>query len=146
MIYIFDIDGTLADLKHRLHFIQQEPKDWDGFYADCDDDCPIADVLRLCRVLAKAGAEILLVTGRPESIRTKTVQWLNDFCVPFHGLYMRATGDHREDSVVKAELLDKLALEWDRNLIVGIFEDRNQVVEMYRSKGYRVFQVADGNF
>jgi FMN phosphatase YigB (HAD superfamily) len=34
MIYIFDIDGTLADISHRLHFIQQEPKDWRGFYSE----------------------------------------------------------------------------------------------------------------
>lgn len=35
MIYIFDLDGTVADLTHRLHFITGETKDWDGFHGAC---------------------------------------------------------------------------------------------------------------
>jgi hypothetical protein len=31
--YLFDIDGTLADLSHRLHYIKPAggPKNWDAF-------------------------------------------------------------------------------------------------------------------
>lgn len=29
---IVDIDGTVADLSHRIHFIEGEKKDWDSFY------------------------------------------------------------------------------------------------------------------
>ena len=147
MIYLFDIDGTLADLTHRLHFIENGRKDWDGFFAACRDDLPIAPVIETCRLLRKSGATIVLVSGRSDAIRKETVQWLNDFEVPFDALYMRKAGDHRQDDIVKAELLDHLiAKDWDDKQIVGVFEDRNQVVEMYRSKGYRVFQVANGNF
>lgn len=53
MIYIFDIDGTLADLSHRLHFIQKKPADWDGFFAACSDDAPIPEVIELIQRLGK---------------------------------------------------------------------------------------------
>jgi len=146
VIYLFDLDGTLADLTHRLHFISNGNKDWDGFFAACDDDCPIQTVVDTCRLLKKAGATILLVSGRSDAVRDKTWKWLKDCEVPFDGLYMRKAGDHRQDNIVKSELLDELAATWDIKKIVGVFEDRNQVVEMYRERGLRVFQVAEGNF
>lgn len=39
--YIFDIDGTIADLSHRLPHIQKEPKDWDAFFGCVADDAPM---------------------------------------------------------------------------------------------------------
>ena len=41
---IVDIDGTVADLRHRLHFIQGEKKDWDAFYSHAGEDSPIQDL------------------------------------------------------------------------------------------------------
>lgn len=150
MIYIFDIDGTLADLSHRLHFIQQKPKDWHGFFAACPDDAPIPAVIAIAKALAP-DFSIKLITGRSDEIREATALWLNQQGVFFSDLLMRKAGDHREDSIVKSELLDELMAAYHHNyapaeLIAGIFEDRKQVVDMYRAKGLRVFQVAEGNF
>ena len=41
-LYIFDLDGTLALIKHRRHFVEREPhhQDWERFYAACVDDGP----------------------------------------------------------------------------------------------------------
>jgi phosphoglycolate phosphatase-like HAD superfamily hydrolase len=146
MIYIFDIDGTLADLTHRLHFIQSNPKDWDGFFAACENDLPIPEVVLTLALLYKAGAGILLISGRSETIRDKTQSWLIKHGIPFNGLYMRRAGDHREDNIVKAELLDQLIKERPFDEINSVFEDRDQVVKMYRDRGLRVFQVAPGAF
>jgi phosphoglycolate phosphatase-like HAD superfamily hydrolase len=144
MIYIFDIDGTLADISHRLHFIQQEPKDWRGFFAACPKDKPIPEVVAICKALAP-DYSIKLITGRSDEIRDETGLWLNQQGIIFSDLLMRQAGDPREDSIVKAELLDSL-LTYTAEPIAGVFEDRKQVVDMYRSKGLRVFQVAEGNF
>ena len=38
---ICDIDGTLADLHHRLHHIKNGNKNWDAFFAEVKDDLPI---------------------------------------------------------------------------------------------------------
>ena len=146
MIYLVDIDGTLADLSHRLHFIQKKPADWDGFFAACPHDLPITDVIDTVRRLADSGARLVLVTGRSDAVEEPTMDWLLKHGVPWLCIYMRKAGDHREDSVVKAELLAEIREDWDNEPILGVFEDRKQVVDMYRSKGLRVFQVADGNF
>lgn len=147
MIWIFDIDGTLADISHRLHHIQKESKDWKAFFEDCADDSPISSVLAVNSALAKTGATILLVTGRSDAIEEKTLDWLLKYEAKFAAVYMRKEGDHREDHVVKAQLLKEIEEDWREELpILGVFEDRKQVVDMYRSRGLRVFQVAEGNF
>lgn len=150
MVYIFDIDGTLADLTHRLHFIQQKPQDWAGFFKACIRDKEISEVADLLRVLNKDNV-IFLVTGRSDEIRVETEMWLGYYSIPYEDMYMRKEGDHREDSIVKSELLDKLSLEYGHVLereggIAGVFEDRQQVVDMYRARGLRVYQVAKGDF
>ena len=33
--YVFDLDGTLADLTHCRRFVEREPKDWRSFFAAC---------------------------------------------------------------------------------------------------------------
>jgi FMN phosphatase YigB (HAD superfamily) len=146
MIYIFDIDGTLADIRHRLHFIKSQTPDWPSFYKACVDDIPIAEVIHVAVALKKYNATILMITGRVEDIRFETVDWLRDHHIPCDGLYMREDGDHREDSVVKLELLADLREHFSPEEIMGVFEDREQVVKAYRSQGLRVFQIAEGKF
>jgi len=148
MIYVFDIDGTLADISHRLHFIQQEPKDWRGFFAACTEDLPISDIIDVLRALHAKGHTIVLISGRSDEVRGVTEAWFNNYCIPYNRILMRKHGDHREDSMVKAELLDAMVKQFRTSFafIGGVFEDRKQVVDMYRAKGLRVFQVAEGNF
>jgi hypothetical protein len=146
MLYLVDIDGTLADLTHRLHFIQKKPADWDGFFAECYADAPIYEVIETVKLLASAGARIVLVTGRSDACEVDTLNWLLAQGISHLALYMRKAGDHRPDDIVKAELLEEIKSDWDDEPILGVFEDRQQVVDMYRAKGLRVFQVAEGKF
>lgn len=147
MIYLIDIDGTISDLTHRLHFIQNSPADWDGFYKAAGADQPIWPVISVVRALHEAGGhKIIMSSGRSEDIRELTAMWLRKYRVPFDALYMRKSGDHREDNVVKSELLDKILADNPTLTMGGAFEDRQQVVNMYRARGIKVFQVAEGNF
>jgi hypothetical protein len=146
MLYIFDIDGTLADCSHRLHFIQQKPADWPAFFWSCVDDKPIPEVIALARALRLTGHLVVLSSGRSDAVRVQTQNWMKDKGVEFSGLYMRKAGDHREDCIIKGELLEQIVKDWNSHEIGGVFEDRQQVVDMYRAKGLRVFQVAEGKF
>jgi hypothetical protein len=67
---------------------------------------------------------------------------LNDETV-FH-LYMRPEGDMRKDAIVKLEIFDNEIR--DNYDVQFALDDRNQVVEAYRSIGLTVLQVADGEF
>lgn len=147
MIYLCDIDGTVADCSHRLHFIQNKPKNWPAFYAACKDDAPIPSVIEVINALGRHHS-IMFSTGRSEECKAATKTWLTSV-VKFpwwHNLYMRKQGDYREDFIVKAELLEQIKKDHPYREIGGAFEDRQQVVDMYRAKGIKVFQVAKGDF
>ncbi len=104
-LYIFDLDGTLADLKHRRHFVEipfvvcdncthwhNEHKcrccgvkhpfkpNWDAFHAACVDDAPIKPVIETLVALAgTAGtrADVWIWSGRMETVRNETETWLH---------------------------------------------------------------------
>jgi phosphatidate phosphatase APP1 len=144
--YVFDIDGTIADLSHRLHHIRdgmKTKKNWDAFFAEVHKDAPIPHVIDLARALAKS-AHVIYVSGRSDQCRTQTAQWLDLHKLPVGSLYMRKAGDHRQDNIVKGELLDKLIADGFRPIMA--FDDRDQVVKMWRERGIPCAQVADGNF
>lgn len=135
---IFDIDGTLSDPSHRLHFLAD--KDWDAFYNECDKDPVVSHIAFLAKELAKEH-KIFLFTGRPEKVRVKTEKWLLDNLIPYDRLFMRKDGDYRPDYEVKAEMLKSLNLP-----IWFAVDDRDQVVKMYRNNGILCMQCKEGNY
>lgn len=142
--YIFDIDGTLADLTHRLPHIQKQPKDWPAFFAACPDDAPIEHVISLARDLFNSGAYIVYVSGRSDEVRDQTRTWLARHGAPGGDIFMRREGDHRPDHQVKVELLQQLRDAGHEPIMA--FDDRNAVVKMWREIGVPCAQVADGDF
>ena len=141
--YVFDIDGTLADLSHRLHHIEKKPKNWDAFFAKSADDKAIAHICDLARHLSKV-APVVFVSGRSDRVRRDTEDWLEREVGLRGPLYMRKGRDRRPDYIVKAELLDLLQADGYRPIMA--FDDRDQVVKMWRAKGVPCAQVAEGNF
>lgn len=147
-LYIFDLDGTISDPSHRIHFITSDPKDWDAFYAACIDDDPISETIRVLRALYEDGCDVEIWSGRSDAVRRETLNWLSihvPFTVRTESLTMRSAGDHRDDAVLKKEWLDGLA-PFDRSRLVAAFEDRQRVVDMWRAAGVTCYQVAPGNF
>jgi hypothetical protein len=142
--YIFDIDGTLADCSHRLHWIHPRPaKDWRAFFADAINDKPILHIIELAQHL-QHHAPIVIVSGRSDECREDTLFWLERYEVPCRALYMRKAGDHRNDDILKSEMLDALLADGWKPIMA--FDDRDRVVKMWRSRGVPCAQVAEGNF
>jgi phosphoglycolate phosphatase-like HAD superfamily hydrolase len=107
-VAVFDIDGVLADVAHRLPHLQRRPKDWAAFFAAAPADAPLLDGVALARRL-EASCEIVYLTGRPESCRRDTLAWLTRHGLPEGRLLMRQASDRRTASLVKLELLRRLA-------------------------------------
>ena len=105
---VVDIDGVVADVRHRLHFIQRKPKDWNAFFAAADADPPHLEGLELVRQLAEVH-EIVFLTGRPRRTERSTVQWLAQHGLGGHRVLMRPDSDRRPAAVLKRERLDELA-------------------------------------
>ena len=142
--YIFDIDGTLSDLSHRLPHIQKEPKDWDAFFNACCDDAPIRHICELAGSLDLEVWPVVFVSGRSDRVRNETKEWLQKHVGCYEHLYMRRHGDHRPDHQVKRDLLEQLRADGFEPIMA--FDDRDQVVKMWRELGIPCAQVADGNF
>ena len=142
---IIDIDGTCSNAEARKYLIDgSQKKDWDRFYDLCGEDKPYIDILQLVNLLHKNGFYIAYLTGRVERVRTQTVSWLFNQGFPEGSLQMRPDGDTRQDCIVKAEMADKCGLTPENTFLV--LDDRDQVVKMWRDRGFRCLQVANGNF
>ncbi|NYI07686.1 phosphatase domain-containing protein [Allostreptomyces psammosilenae] len=133
---VFDLDGTLADVRHRLHFLEQRPKDWDGFFAAAVDDPPLAHGVELALASA-AECEVVYVTGRPERCRTDTLDWLTRHGLPVGQLVMRRGGDRRPARVTKPELLLRLAR---RRTVAVVVDDDELVCDAYERAGFQVLR------
>lgn len=144
--YIFDIDGTLANNEHRRHHIEGESKDWETYHSLCHLDPPIAHIVELAQILQQdyLTGGIIFVSARGEECRKQTEAWLNEHLGFFPTLYMRPAKDHRPDYQIKSEILDKIIAEGYQPIMA--FDDRNQVVDMWRSRGIPCAQVAPGDF
>lgn len=129
---VVDIDGVLADVGHRLHFLERRPKDWGGFFAAARLDPPHPEGLALAAELA-ADHEVVLLTGRPEKCRADTEAWLADQGVDHELLVMRPAGNRRPAAEVKVGLLALLAA--DRTVAVVVDDDRS-VIEAVQGAGY----------
>lgn len=158
-LYIFDLDGTLALIEHRRHFVEGPKKDWPAFFAACVDDEPNMPVIRTLHALRQAGAEIWIWSGRSDEVRSQTVEWLckhNCFGWPANTLpawpfgaterfRMRKAGDHQMDVTLKRGWLAEIEPpEYAR--LTAVFDDRASVVQMWRDAGVPCFQVAPGDF
>jgi predicted kinase len=131
---LVDIDGTLA-----LNLAGRSPYEW----ARVGEDEPNPQIVALTKELERAGYLIIGMSGREDSCRALTTEWLQRHEIPFHALYMRAREDKRRDSVVKLELFDQhirnqFAVHW-------VLDDRQQVVDAWRSIGLTCLQVAPGD-
>jgi len=163
---IFDLDGTLANIDSRRD-ISMKPNgklDWDIFAAPNSIlalDKPNAPVIKMAQMFKADGFKIVIFSGRNDRGFDATVQWLNDFKVPFDLLVMRpdkfkdkswpiadgnpATPDMRfmPDEILKKVMLDTFV---DINDVFLVVDDRDKVVKMWRDLGLNTFQVAPGDF
>jgi predicted kinase len=132
---LVDIDGTVALMGDRSPYDE----------TSVADDLPNSPVIEVARALRGDGCRIVFMSGRTEGCRAATERWLNQHVGgQFDGPFMRAVGDSRKDSIVKAELFDRHVRDvYD---VTCVLDDRQQVVDAWRAMGLTVLQVAEGAF
>lgn len=131
---VFDVDGVLADVRHRLHHLERRPKRWDAFFAAAVQDPPLAEGLLLAAESSRE-CEVAYVTGRPERCRADTLAWFAQHGLPPGPLVMRGARDRRPAATAKPQWLARLAAG---RVVAVVVEDDARVCAAYRSAGYRV--------
>lgn len=134
--FIFDIDGTLAKMHGR------SPYEWGKVQEDFVNE-PIANIFDALRT-SKENYKILVVSGRDSVCHQETVDWLIEHKLEYHDLFMRPVGDSRKDTIIKQEIYENNIK--DKYNVVAVFDDRNSVVDMWRSLGLTCCQVDYGFF
>ena len=160
-VVLCDLDGTLADVNHRLHYIKNDDgtlkpyaeRDWDSFNKACVDDKPNEDVIEILRSLLCRGIvqerDVYILSGRNDVVRDETYEWLQEhvfgewedgyYCFTLPDLRMRKADDRRPDTEIKLEMVQELGLTPDD--VLCILDDRQCVVDMWRENGFRCLQV-----
>lgn len=131
---IVDIDGTVA---HRTN---RGPFEYEKVLHDEADK----NVIEVIKCMWEAGHKIVFVSAREDWCFNDTYTWLTHNCPPFIKLYMRKSGDNRRDADVKKEIYEEfIKPQYD---VIAVFDDRDQVVEMWRELGLKTLQVGYGDF
>ena len=135
---IFDLDGTLSDCTHRMHYLDNKPKDFDSFYGAMGNDIVVKPVASMLRNLT--GVSKLVLTARPVSYSHVTEEWLSkhDLLSHIQGLYMRPDEQRRvPDYLYKQSMIDAIRKEYN---ILLVIDDRDRVVNMWRENGIYCLQ------
>lgn len=126
-IIICDIDWVLADERvRRVKYLEQTPKDYDGYYADVSNDGHISILWDFLK-----GKKVAFFTGRRESCRKQTLEWLDKrpyIKVDSSLLYMRPEWSHRHAVVIKSIFLSHLLESYDVTLAI---DDNKEICRMY---------------
>jgi beta-phosphoglucomutase-like phosphatase (HAD superfamily) len=140
-IAVVDIDGVLADARHRQHHVQVYPKNWDAFFRAAPYDEPLPEGFAVVRELASR-YEIVYLSGRPERIREATQRWLTKHDAPAGRLVLRKDHDRRPAPIMKLAVLRKLAKQHSIAIVV---DDEPEVCEAFQTAGFQTYQATWAN-
>jgi predicted kinase len=148
---LVDIDGTMA-----LNTSGREWFDWKRVGED-QPNWPVVNLVSLIRDAVRSGMdyysdpsdfEIIFMSGRDEVCRPETTGWLEYLGFGSNLLFMRPSlpdgVQQPADHIVKLALFDEhIRHTYD---VQFVLDDRDQVVEMWRSLGLTCLQVNYGAF
>ena len=145
-IVIFDLDGTLALIDKRRDLATKNGKmNWNVFFNpdNIDLDTPNQAVINMANILYSQDYIIYILSGRSDKTHQATIAWLDKHKVNYDLLIMRPQNQlYKKDSDLKQSWLDTIG----KDRVSMVFDDRQQVVDMWRQNGLPTFQVADGDF
>jgi hypothetical protein len=127
--YIFDVDGTLANVDPYLHHVRGPNRDYNAFHEASIDALPNIEVVQMLNNAVSDRHAILIVTSRKEKYRGLTSMWLAKNNIRSHALFMRADDDSRPDYEAKKDMLDKINILWD---VLHAVDDNPNVIRLWQ--------------
>ncbi len=109
------------------------------------NDVPNINVVDLVKAYCEQyGCDLIVITGRDDSCREPTLEWLGKYGLYPKLLLMRSEGDHSKGDECKKKLYEEhIKGKYNVDLV---FEDSSKVVKMYRDLGLTVLQPNEGKF
>lgn len=136
---IVDLDGTLANVDHRLNLVRRKKKWFDKFYELAWKDKPNEWCFELVKAMMALGHEVHIVSARPKSLEDKTINWLlknglDGSSERLHLWLLRKEKDFRPDTILKRDWLHGTTSPLKKDILF-VVDDRKRVVEMWRAEG-----------
>ena len=146
--------GTDGHWYHKFTDAKWKP-DWKSFNEQMINDTPnewLCDLLRAlysgywnCPSTNNYCEEFIFVTGREECYRKITTNQINEWTtINMHKLFMRPSKDYRPDTDIKREIYERHIK--DKYDVLLCIDDRQSVVDLWRSLGLVCLQCAKGDF
>ena len=136
---VFDLDGTLCDVTHRLKYIQSFPKQRELFHSSCIGDGVNHRVFELYELFRNSGYSMVLLTCRPKKYEHLTKEWLDSNGVKYD---MLISSDKKELTDAKAKRFYKENVIEPEYEIAFAVDDRKSVIDMWREIGITCLDVA----
>ena len=130
--YIFDVDGTLANVDPYLHYVRGSNRDYEAFHEASIDALPNIEVVEMLNHAFFDQMHVIIVTSRKEKWRGLTSYWLAKNDIGHHALYMRSDEDDRPDYEVKKDILLKIKNHWN---VVHAVDDNPNVIRLWENYG-----------
>lgn len=134
-IVLFDLDGTLARVDHRLYLVKHDDPNWKIF----NEHCSLDEINDWCKtmveVFQKSGFRVMIVTARNKAVERQTLWWMaeKEIDPSIEVVFVRSkVGDIGKDADVKRMWLQQSGL---KDQILFVVDDRTRVVDMWRSEG-----------
>lgn len=138
---IFDIDGTLANTKHRNHFLETDIKNWPAFFKTSIYDTTNINIVNILNSYIKDGYKIILMTGRTIKYKDITVEWLSKYNITYDMLFMRDNKNFENVTSLKLKWYDHLKFILN---IESIYEDNIDTISEFNKLNINTFYIKNG--
>ena len=126
---IVDLDNCISDDRHRRKWLETEGMNNEqrltAYHSFCRNDAFVP-------IQYTEDCSIIIFTGRPEQFREFTKKWLKDHEIVYLGLYMRPKDNYMKSPELKEHFLMNLLENDPIAEIVMAYDDRKEVLDMYR--------------
>ena len=133
-IRIVDLDNTISQDDWRHWLIDPQAPDGEHKYHEyhlyCDGDTPMNRY-----IVDESPVDVFFLTARPEYVRQKTIDWLDNQGFRYKALIMRGNDDHQHSVELKRGVVRMLKLQMFE--IEKAYDDRQDIIDMYREMGIK---------
>ena len=133
---VVDLDGTLADVNHRIPLVKTDHPDWDEFYKRVADDKLNVWCKKLIKGMRESGHRVVIVSARPQTLLEVTSSWLYKHGVIVDNIFMlREVNKGKIDFTPDRELKRRWLAKYGKERVLFAVDDRQRVVDMWREEG-----------
>ena len=132
-IDVLDLDNCISDDEHRRHFIKEiGPNKYEEYHSHCGFDRFVWDCDH------KFPDHYVIITSRPEKYAALTLSWCEkNLPKGIVDVYMRTCNDYRSSVDVKRDAINLLKFMVRGEYVINrVFDDRDDVVQMYKELGF----------